>query len=82
MSGAWSARFRLGRGLGETGDLVASEETRLREERRLSDERRLGSPSAGTIHVVRQEAIRNGASDESRFARGVGVTRRLLRGHR
>jgi hypothetical protein len=76
MSGAWSARFRPGRGLGETSNLASNEETRSREKRRLSGERRPGSPHAGTVHAVRQQAIRNGASEESRFARGVGTRRR------
>jgi hypothetical protein len=40
----------------------------------LGGRRRSGSWNAGTVHAVRREATRSGASEESRFARWVGTT--------
>jgi hypothetical protein len=34
----------------------------------VHDGRRSGSPNAGTVHAVRREATRHGASEKNRFA--------------
>jgi hypothetical protein len=52
-----------------TFTFVADSRRALPVRRTLAERRRSGSPSAGTVHAVRREAARKGASEESRLAR-------------